>query len=273
MATVRKCPKCGLDLTDTEAALCPMCAMRILAPQRPAKWIFTLIQIVISVIFMSVFKFPKVMIAGFVAFILVGTALSALLKRRQMTPRPAPQIPQSHPVAFRVLSAFIGLAAFTVIPILLFGFVTFMNNWSRSQQYQGQSYHRADFIVSRPYYRKLSRGGVDLYASGTVEGQKEWMDLDPFLGDRPRNESELNDRVPEGTSIPIYLFPAMKGRMRVQVYAETPTAEAYHRAAIADINIALRALIAAITLLFLLILMRRAISKEDNPAPAVPALQ
>jgi hypothetical protein len=99
------------------------------------------------------------------------------------------------------------------------------------------------------------------------------MDLDPLLGDRPRNEAELNDRVPEGTSIPIYLFTGMKGRMRVRVYRETPTAEAYHRAAMVDLNIALRALIAAITLLFLLILMQRAISKEDNSAPAIPALQ
>jgi hypothetical protein len=250
-----------------------MCATKLLAPLRLSRGILVLIQIVISVVFMSVFKFPKEMIAVFVGFILVGTMLSAWLKPRQMTPRPPPQIPSSHPIAFRVLSLFVGFAVLGIISILLFGFVIFMNNWTRWQQYQGQPYHRAEFVVTRTYYQKHSKGGADIYASGTVEGQKEWMSLGPFPGDRPRNEAELNDRVPEGTSIPIYLFPGMKGRMRVEVYSETPIAEGYHRAAIVDLNIALRALAAAIALLFLLILTRRAISNEDNPTPAVPALQ
>lgn len=236
-------------------------------------WVFALIQIVITVVFMSVFKFPKVMIVAFVSFILLGTVLSAWRKPGQMTARTAPQIPSSHPIAFRVLSLFVGLAVFAIMSILLFGFVIFMNNWTRWQQYQGQPYHRAEFVVTRTYYQKHSKGGADIYASGTVEGHKEWMSLGPFLGDRPRSGEELNDRVPEGTSIPIYLFPGMKGRMRVEVYSETPIAEGYHRAAIIDLNIALRALGAAITLLFLLILMRRAISKENNPGLAVPALQ
>jgi hypothetical protein len=45
-----------------------------------------------------------------------------------------------------------------------------------------------------------------MYASGMVDGQREWIGLYPYLHPRPRNEAELDERVPIGTSIPIYLF-------------------------------------------------------------------
>jgi hypothetical protein len=81
-----------------------------------------------------------------------------------------------------------------------------------------------------------------MYASGMVDGQREWMGLYPYLHPRPRNEEELDERVPIGTSIPIYLFPELKGRSRVRVYADTPPAEAYHREAITAANYGLTGL-------------------------------
>jgi len=96
-----------------------------------------------------------------------------------------------------------------------------------------------------------------MYASGMVDGQREWMGLYPYLHPRPRNEAELDERVPIGTSIPIYLFPELKGRSRVRVYADTPPAEAYHREAITAANYGLTGLAICGALLFILNRVRR----------------
>ncbi len=97
-----------------------------------------------------------------------------------------------------------------------------MNSYSSWQRYEGQSYHRADFEVTRAYFQRGSKGGISVYASGTVDGQREWMDLESYVPTRPRSQSELDEQVPTGTSIPIYLFPDLKGRSRVRVFAAIP---------------------------------------------------
>jgi hypothetical protein len=61
--------------------------------------------------------------------------------------------------------------------------------------------------VTRVYFQKGSKGGVDAYASGTVDGQHEWMSLIPCLDGEPHDEAELDERVPVRTSIPVYFSP------------------------------------------------------------------
>jgi hypothetical protein len=245
-----------------------MCGGQIMAAQKKRVWIGVLVQITIAFIFMSVFKFPRVMFAGFAVFVLIVTALTAWgLKSRQSVTRPALRTSSSHPIAFRVLSVLIAIGALVVVSCLLFGFVAFANNWELSQKYKDQPYHRSDFIVTRTYFQRTGKGGLDLYASGTVDGNKEWMNLQPFLGNvRPHDEGELNDLVPEGTSIPIYLFPGMKGHMRIRVYSETPSAEGYYRAAMSAVKTSLSILAVTIVVLFFLVRFRQAISDEIAPA-------
>lgn len=252
-----------------------MCAAKMLSARGKNIWVVALVQMILCVAFMSIFKFPKVMIVGFAGFILMATLLSAWMRSRPIAARPAPLVSSAHPIAFRVLSVFVGLGALVVISTLIFGSVIFLNNWDLWQKYKGQPYHRTDFIVTRTYFQKLGKGGVDVYASGTVDGNKEWMSLQPFLGKvRAHDEGELDDLVPEGTSIPIYLFPGMKGRMRIRVYGETPSAEGYYRAAISDLNTSLFILAITIAALFVLIRIRRAISDDVSDAPqTVAALQ
>ena len=80
--------------------------------------------------------------------------------------------------------------------------------------------------MTHTYYQRGSKGAVDAYASGMVDGNREWMSLRPYLPTVPRSEAELDQRVPIGTSIPIDLFPEMKGRLRVRVYSDTPRRKA-----------------------------------------------
>jgi hypothetical protein len=120
---------------------------------------------------MLAFGFPKIMIAPFAAMILFGAAFTAWLKPRQMATARAPQPAVSNPTLFRILSLGVALFGFAVFVILLFGFVSLMNSYSRWQQYKGQSYHQADFEVTRVYYQRGNKGSVDVYASGTVDGQ------------------------------------------------------------------------------------------------------
>ncbi len=214
--------------------------------------------------FMLLFRFPKRMILYFGAFILVATTLSSLLRARQgqAPPRPAQPIPLSRPILYRVLSVFIALGGFVLVAILLFGSVMFMNAWSRYQTYEGRRFERADFIVKQAYFQRGSKGGISVYASGTVYGQNEWMDLESYV--RPQNNDELQESVPPGTSIPIYYFPSLKGRSRNQVYSETPPAESYHRNMTDVLSKGLPALFLTAAFLFLLIRIRKSCVGEEN---------
>jgi len=62
---IRKCPKCGLDLTHTSAQTCPRCGTKIVGPQGAKVWVGALVQIAISTAFMLALGFPRIMIAIF----------------------------------------------------------------------------------------------------------------------------------------------------------------------------------------------------------------
>ena len=270
MVSTRQCAKCGLVLGDASAATCPGCGARI-GPSVGALWIVALIQIAAATTFMLVFRFPRILIVIFGAVILIATALSLRIKLKP-APGPRPQQrPLSHPTLFRILSVAIALCSIVIFSILLFGFVMFANSWSSWEQYKGAAYHRADFLVTHVYFQRGSKGGVDAYASGTVEGGREWMSLPRSLYATTRNQSELEESVPVGTSIPIYLFPQMKGRARVRVYQEVPTAETYHREAINALKNSLSGLALSGGILFVLLRLRR--SCFDESQPALPLVQ
>lgn len=272
MAFIRQCPKCGLDLTDTPAALCPICGTRIVAnAQATGKWIIALVQLTISTAFMLIFRFPKFMIVIFGAFILLATALSGFIKPKSVPPSQAPQRPVAHPTLFRILSIGVAICSIAFVMSLLFGFVIFMNSYSNWQRYEGKSYHRSSFEVSRVYFQRGSKGGVDAYASGTVDGQREWMDLRPYLFGAPRDEAELEAQVPVGTLIPIYLFPGLKGRSRVRVYSEVPPAESYRREAMQALRYGLTGLALSGGLVFVLLRLRASCYEKKENAFAATA--
>jgi len=253
MAFVHKCPKCGLELTGDSVSTCPMCGIPIALSTGRNIWIGAAIQLTISTTCMLLFGFPKIMIAIFGAVILIGTALSAHMKATRSTPRVVAPQQLSHPVLWRVTSIAIALCALAIFSILLFGFVMFMDAWNRWHQYEGQPYHRSEFRVDRVYYQRRSKSS-SFYASGTVDEHREWMSLQPYLHRMPRSQEEAEMSVPQGTSIPIYFFPDMKGRARVQMYEDTPPAESAHQRAIKILRDSL--LLLAITGAALFILTR-----------------
>ena len=206
---------------------------------------------------MLVVGFPKVMIVVFTTLIVVATALSALIKPRPMGAPVGPQRPVSNPLLFKILSVAIALCSLALVCILLFGFVSFMNEWNRWHQYEGHRYERTEFVVTKAYFQTHVRGGPYLYASGTVEGNKEWMSLRPYLKFAPSSQEELDTQVGVGTVIPVYFFPDMKGRARVQVLSDPPPAEASRRAAMSTLHSSLIGLAATAGMIFLLVLLRR----------------
>jgi hypothetical protein len=266
MPLVRKCAKCGLDVADLSATACPICGANLTVSLAPKKfvWVAAAIQFAAVTIFMVLFRFPKVVIVFFGAFILVGTLISAWIKQRPAAARRSQPIQLSRPILYRVLSVFIALGSIMFVSILLFGTVMFLNAWSRYQTYQGQPYHRADFVVVRTYFQRGSKGAVDAYASGTVDGQKEWMNLRPYLHFVPRNEDEVDENLPPGTSIPIYLIPGLKGRMRVELYSATPPGEGYHQTAMEVLSKAPLALLLTAGVLFVLIRSLKLCVRQDQ---------
>jgi hypothetical protein len=212
---------------------------------------------------MFVFGFPRFLIPIFAGLILLMTVLSRILPAgKNAMPPNTPQKPVSHPILFRILNAGIVAFSFLLVSILLFGFVTFMNSWSRSKLYEGQRHHQTEFRVTRVYYQAHTRGGPDVFASGMVEGNREWMSLLPYLHTMPHDQSDLESRVPAGTAIAIYLFPDLKGRSRVQVFDDTPPAEGNRRAALATLNHALSGLALTAAILFVLVRVRRSYCYE-----------
>ena len=256
MSFVSKCPKCGLDLTDPLARVCPICGSTLFSPSRKPIWFIAAFQITIASAFMLLFRFPKWMIPAFAGMILVGTVAGSFIKPRNPNAVRAPLPKPTRPILFRFVGLGMFISFFACLCFLLFGFVMFLNNWNDWHRYEGQPYHVTTFQVTRLYYQRHSKS-TDLYASGTVDGQREWMSLQPYLHTRPRSQAELEDAVPAGTSIPIYLFPEMKGRSRVRVYSDTPPAEAYHRAAIKTAQYAPMGLAISVGLLLILNRARR----------------
>ena len=216
---------------------------------------------------MMVFRFPKIMIVIFVGMILIGTAFSSWAKTRPL-PMPGPAKPVARPVVFRLASLGIAISAFAILCFALLGSVKFLNEWTRWHQYEGQPYHRTDFEVAEVHYQRGLKGSVDLSANGSVEGSRERMNLRPFIqsqlhNERVRNEDELSMLVPPGTIIPVYFFPNLKGRARVQIYTAVPTAEESHRAALNTMQYALLGLAVSGGILFLLMRVRRSCFVES----------
>ena len=233
-------------------------------------WIIALIQLTLATTFMLVFSFPKPFIAISAVIILLATALSSRRRLAPITPRPAPQKPLSHPVLFRVLSLAIALCFFAIMCCVFLGTPMFLNAWTRWHQYEGQPYHRSDFQVANVYYMShtYARSGPDFSASGTVDGNREWIDLRPLLHPLPQSQGELQAAVPLGTSIPIYFFPKLKGRARVQPYQDSLPSEVSHRTAMTVLTDDLGILALAIGIMFLLIRARRICYVEDSAFPA-----
>jgi hypothetical protein len=235
------------------------------------KWIVALVQIALSTTFMLIFHFPRIMIVIFAALILLATALSERMKAKSVAASRTPPRPVARPIPFRILSIGVAVFSFAFVVFLLFGFVIFMNSYSSWQRYAGQSYHRADFEVTRAYFQRGSKGGISVYASGTVDGQHEWMDLESYLPTRPRSAAELDEQVPAGTSIPIFLFPNLKGRSRVRVFAAIPPADAYHRAAVEALEYGLSGVAISGLIVFVLLRLRALCFAQKEAAFAATA--
>lgn len=265
MAFVRKCPNCGLDLTDPFATRCPVCSATIVAPRRVGIWVAGLFQIALCTIFMLVFGFPKIMIPIFAVLILIGTAFGARVKPKPAAAPPVARRPVSNPILLKIIGFVIALCSLACLAIVLFGFVIFMNTWTRWHLYEGQPYRRSEFQVKRVYYRQHAKGGAYISAGGMVEGRLEYMSLLPYVHTMPRSEADLDARVPVGTMIPIYLFPNLKGQSRVQVYDPVPPAEASHRMAVSTVKNTFLALAVAAGVLFVLARLRQLCFADSNP--------
>jgi hypothetical protein len=271
MASQRQCSKCGLYLSDNSLAACPQCGANIVALPTVTRWIGALLQVGVSTTFMLVFGFPRIMVAIFAGLILLGTFVSSRLKPRVAGAHVSPLRTILRPTLYRVLSIAIALSTFAVIVIALFGFVMFMNSWDRWHRYEGQAYQRSEFQVVRAYYQTHTKGGPDIYASGTVDGQREWMDLRQYLHTLPHDQNELDARAPRGTSIPVYLFPGLKGRTRVQMNNGVLPSESSQREAMVTLKYGLGSLSVAGFLLLVLIRLRRECFVEAEPALSAAA--
>ena len=142
--------------------------------------------------------------------------------------------PSSQATSVILLNLTIAVLSLAFLVCLLFGLVTLINSHNAFNRVQGQPYHATTLQVIRPFYQKsagMHGPDVSILASGIVEGKQEWMNLAPYLKSVPRerfpeNQAELNDLVPPGTEIPVYLFPNLKGQSRIQVIDVLPPGEA-----------------------------------------------
>jgi hypothetical protein len=171
-----------------------------------------------------------------------------------------PSLPRPLPMSVVLLNLAIAILGLAFLSCLIFGFVAFINAHNAFKRVQGQPYHATTFEVIRPYYQKsagMHGPDISVYASGMVEGNKEWMSLGPYLKRVPRDQAEVNDSVPPGTVIPVYLFPNLKGRSRIQVIDVLPPGEASRRTETWVLQRAPVALAVLGALIFLLVRIRR----------------
>jgi len=148
----------------------------------------------------------------------------------------APKPPMT--AGIRLLDLTIAVGGTLFVLGSLFGFVFYMNSSTRAQLYKGAPYHATTFRVTSVQYGKVVSIGnnsissyTTAYAIRVAEGQKESMDLMSCLSRIPRDQYDLMSLVPEGTVIPVYVFPTLKGVNRVQTIQGVPTAEGYQRQA------------------------------------------
>jgi hypothetical protein len=163
-------------------------------------------------------------------------------------------------IGARVNDLTIAILGLAFVCCLLFGFVAFINAHISFKRVQGQPYHATTFQVTHSYYQKsagMHGPDVAVYASGMVEGKKEWMNLVPYRKPVPRDQAELDDSVPPGTVIPVYLFPNLKGQSRIQAIDILPPGEASIRTEMWVLRRVPVALAVLGALIFLLVRIRR----------------
>lgn len=262
---MRKCAACGFEGDNFPGGACPQCGKQSSARAAINPWVGALVQFALAAGFMLIFHFPRPFIFIFAAFIFLGTLLSVRLRSLQTVRPKLPPAPQTPAAQF--LAVAIGICAFLFFSCLLFGFAMFMNSWSAWQRYQGQGYHATTFQVVRVYYQR-SRGthgpSIYIYASGMVEGKKEWMGLSPYLTTKPHGQGELESMVPAGTIIPVYLFPDLKGEARVELIGPQPPAEANRKQAMLVLNRALTILAGLGLVIFVFLRIRRSIMENSE---------
>ena len=136
-------------------------------------------------------------------------------------------------IGIRVLDLAIAICGTLLLFASMFVFASYMNSSSRAELYDGAPYHAATFrVISVQYTPKIvgsdivDSTGPTASAVGIVEGQREAMDLLPYIV--PRDQYDLMERFPKGTVIPVYLFPTLRGQNRIQRIG-TPAAERYQQ--------------------------------------------
>jgi hypothetical protein len=168
----------------------------------------------------------------------------------------------------RLLDVLIAICATVFVFALLYVFTSYMNTSPRAELYDGAPYHATTFrVISVHYERRVVVGAEGVTstqtiasAAGIVEGQKEWMDLLPYIF--PKDQDQLRQAFPEGTVIPVYLFPTLRGENRIQRVGGAPPAEQYQQKVAWITNRALPVAAALGMLTALLTFMRVSLSRN-----------
>jgi hypothetical protein len=273
MDSVERCPNCGFELESHSDLSCSRCGNMIAKSRSFFPLAIALAQVALVVAFMIAVRLPAPMVAffGFASLLLTMFGLRAR-KSALTTGRTFPRKSPPQPIGITLLGLAIGVLGLAFFACLLFGFVIFFNAHNAVARVEGQPYHAATFRVNRPYYQKnagFHGPEISVYASGTVDGNKEWMSLRPYLKRVPTGQGELNSLVPTGTEIPIYLFPNLKGRSRVEVIGALPPGEADRRTETLVLRRVPLALAVLAGLIFLLVRIRR--SSEESCTRAMAA--
>ena len=266
MAVLYKCAACGFESDAFSGSACPQCGKNPAQGINPALWLVGLLPVAVVAglifVYIHAVHFPRPVIVFWGVSTFVFTILAILLRRAAPTVmKPFPRRPASpQPMIVQLLSVAIGICGFCFFACLLFGFVAFLNWYNAYQRFAGQPYHATTFEVIRPYYQSSAgMHGPDrqVYASGMVEGKKEWMNLLPYLRRMPNGQDELSELVPQGTVIPVYLFPNLRGQTRVQTIGALPPAETNHNAEMGVLRKGSIALAVLGALIFVLVRIRR----------------
>jgi hypothetical protein len=148
-------------------------------------------------------------------------------------------------------------------------FALHMNSSSRAKLYEGAPYHATTFRVMSVQYTPATVApdgaatGPIASAVGIVEGQRETMDVFPYI--YPRSRDELMAHFPKDTIIPVYLFPTLRGVNRIQRVG-VPPAEKYQEQTTWTTNRALPVVGGIGMLTALLVLGRFLVSRNPTAA-------
>jgi hypothetical protein len=229
------CPSCGAAMEGGFGRRCEKCGAVASLNWQP--WM-GLIQVVGAVGFMVVLRFPWQVTIIITALV----AANALLRRNSAgTPLNREGIAEqernaTHPAVLRMANFGVALSGALFVVSFMFAFVMFMNareQWHRESQ---GNYRASYFRVQQSHWEKgkpgRMRGGNSSRASarGVVEGNEEWMDLQPYLGFTPKDEESVERAVPPGTVIAVYYDPELKGDYRVRFRGDTLPGVASHDA-------------------------------------------